>query len=157
MNKKDIVLIMLVISLALGGCSQNSKNNETTYATQNKVSSLEYGIYMNKQIQIYINQLTTRMGIARNISHGYDADNDYKLALDSVNTMQSVYDEVEVVYPSDNGDDNREDTLLAMNTAIEHMNSYAEAVKNNENLEDYIKDFENDFNQLTGLANFYTE
>lgn len=157
MKKKYIVLMMIGMFLALYGCSQNSNNNETTYATQNRVSSLEYGIYMNKQIQIYINQLTTRMGIARNISQGYDAENEYKLALDSAETMQNVYDEVKVVYPSDNADNNREDTLLAMNTAIDHMNSYAEAVKNNENLEDYIKDFENDFNQLTGLANFYTE
>ena len=44
---------------------------------------------------------------------------------------------------------------MAMQTAVDHMVSYAEDVRNGEDTTKYINVFQNDFNALTGLANLY--
>lgn len=153
------VILSIILVCCMTGCDEIKADSPAgeTYATQNKVSALEYNIYMNKQIQIFINQISSRMGIARNISEGSQVDNEYSLALESAKVMQETYDETATVYPSNGSDDERESTLLAMSTAIAHMEAYAEDVNKGNSVDGYVKDFENDFNQLTSLANFYNQ
>lgn len=127
------------------------------YATQNKESSLEYSLYMSKQIQVFINQISSRMSIARSISEGNTVDNEYTLANQSLETMQETYDELITVYPSTGSDDERESVILAMSTSLEHMKGYVETVGNNGDVSGYAEDFKNDFDQLTALSNFYNQ
>ena len=155
--KKNIIILLCLIMIGTCGCSEIKTDSPSAgeYATQNKISALEYGIYMNKQITVYINQISTRMGVCRNISKGYKTDNETALAEESVNIMQDILDEVTVTNPSVSSDDDRKMTITAMETALEHMKGYAKAVEDGKEVDGYIKDFENDFNQLTGLANLY--
>lgn len=157
--KKGIIAFSLAALLLLSGCSEIKADNpkDGNYATQNQNSALEYGIYMNKQIQVFINQISSRQAIARNINSGFNADNEVALTEESIKTMQETYDEVITVNPSNGADDNRESTLTAMQTAIDHMEGYRDAVKNGDSVDGYVKDFQNDFDQLTGLANLYNE
>ncbi len=158
---KKLMSILLGIGLifCVTGCDEIKADSPSTgaYATQNKDTALEYNIYMHKQIQVFVNQISSRMGVARNITEGMNADNEYELAIQSATTMQETYDEVTTVYPANGSDDERASTLTAMQTSIEHMNNYAEDVKNGNSVDGYLKDFENDFNQLTALANLYNQ
>lgn len=156
--KKMIVSAVLMMSIiGIAGCGEIKPDSpeDGRYATQNRESSIEYGLYMNKQITVFINQITTRRGICMSIDRGDKADNEAALAEESVRIMQDALDEVTVTYPSNTSDDDRENTIKAMSTALEHMKGYAKAVEDGTSVSGYIKDFENDFNQLTGLANLY--
>ena len=154
-----IKLLFILSLILLVGCSDIEPDNPSDgkYATQNQTSSLEYGIYMNKQITVFTNQLTTRMGTCQNISQGYNVDNEITLATQSLTTMQDAYDELCTVYPPNGADDDRESTIAAMETAIEHMEAYIDDLENGNDVSGYFKDFQNDFNQLTSLANLYYE
>lgn len=155
MRKK--IILAVAISLILCGCSsiKNDTPKGEAYATQNRVSSIEYGIYANKQITVFINQITSRMGVCKNISEGFKADNEAKLANESLKIMKDTYDEYYTVYPPVGGEDDRDAVLTAMQAAIDHMEGYAKAVEGGESVTGYTKDFGNDFDQLTSLANLY--
>ena len=155
-----LLLIGTMLMLLLTGCDTKIEPDKPTdgkYATQNQTSSLEYSIYMNKQITVFTNQLSTRMGSAKNISNGYNVDNEITLAEQSLSVMQAAYDETNTVYPPNGADDDRQATLTAMETSISHMENYIEDLKSNNDVSGYFKDFENDFNQLAGLASLYYE
>lgn len=158
-KKVAVAIIAGTMLFSVSACNDIKADSpvDGKYATQNKVSSLEYNLYMNKQIQIFINQVTSRMSTAKSISEGNTVDNEYTLANQSVTAMQEAYDELITVYPSNGSDDERSNTILAMSTALEHMKGYAEAVKNNEDVSGYAEDFKNDFDQLTALSNFYNQ
>ncbi len=158
-HKKILTMLIAGMVMCSSGCSEIKPDTPEAgkYSTMNRLSAAEYSIYINKQISVFTNQITTRMGVAKNLSEGYDADNEYKLAADSLKTMKETLNETSTVYPSTGSDDNRESVITAMQTAVDHMEGYAEAVKNKEDVKGYTKDFENDFNQLTGIANMYNQ
>jgi len=158
MKNKALILVLLLV-LTMTGCSEikQDSSKDGKYATQNRESSLEYALYMNKQIQVFINEISSRLAIAKNISTGSTADNEAELAAAGLDRLNETYDEVITVYPSTGSDDNREAALTAMKTAIDHLSGYKTAVENGEDVNGYIKDFENDFDQLTGLANLYNK
>ena len=92
----------------------------------------------------------------------FDKDGNYEneadLAQQSVDIMQDTLDEVTATESSDYSEENRLSVIEAMQTAIDHMKDYTEAVKNGESdLTDYTHSFENDFNALTGLASLYNQ
>lgn len=158
MKKKLLLMVGLVFLLC--GCDSDMEikpgsASDGKYATQTRTSSLEYSIFMNKQITVFTNQITARMSICKNMMQGFNADNELTLANQSLNIMQDALEEVTITYPSVEGEDDRETTILAMETAIDHMKGYVAALENNEDVSGYIKDFENDFSQLTGLASLY--
>ena len=155
--KKKILLIAALITLLLPGCSDIKPDSaaDGNYATQNKESALEYSLYMGKQIQVFINEIGSRMAVADSITKGRKADNELSLATASLEKLRKVYDEAVTVNPSIGAEQDRENILKAMKTAIGHMEGYVDALTTNGKVEGYIADFQNDFNQLTGLANLY--
>lgn len=156
------LLILAVIITVLTGCQATIGPNDPSimngYNTQSSPSSLEYGIYMNKQITVYINQLTTHMSTIANTKDGPIYENELLVAEESLKILQDVYDEVSLTMPPVNGEDDRNVTLICMDTAIEHMEEFIEALKNGEtDLDGYANDFQNDIYGLTNMANMYYE
>lgn len=155
--KCSILCVGMICNILFTGCSTEIKpdsKEEGVYATQNPLSAVEYSIYMNKQITVFTNQLTTRMIMANNAQES-TYENEADMADESVIIMEDALEEVVVTYPSDTSEDDREAAIMAMQTAVDHMVSYAEDVRNGEDTTKYINVFQNDFNALTGLANLY--
>lgn len=148
----------LACCLLLSGCSIDPPDPDNgTYATQYPQSALEYSIYLNKQITVFTNQISTRLNQAVHSKDG-NYENEADLAQQSVDIMQDTLDEVTATESSDYSEENRLSVIEAMQTAIDHMKDYTEAVKNGESdLTDYTHSFENDFNALTGLASLYNQ
>ena len=154
---KAILIGLSVLSLTgLTGCTEIKPDvpEDGKYSTQTAMSAVEYSIYMNKQITVYTNQLTTRMNMAR--SNG-TYENEVSQTEQSIKIMKDVLDEVKVTMPSKGRDDDRETVIEAMQTAINHMNSYLTDLENNQDVTGYAQIFQTDFNALTGLANLYYE
>ena len=160
MLKKNGVIAVCVIScLCVSGCSTEIKPDSKdagTYSTQTPMSSLEYSLYMNKQITVFTNQLSSRMVIAKNWSTtAYENERD--MAEESLEIMRDTLDEVIVTMPATNAEDDRETTIEAMQTAVDHMQQYMDAIDANKDVTAFADVFNNDFNALTGLANLYYE
>lgn len=155
MIKRVMLFMMLTFGTLCVGCSTEIKPDtaeQGTYATQTRTTALEYSIYMNKQITDFVNQLTTRMTMINN--HGDSQyENEIELTEESITIMEDILEQVTVTNPAVTGEDDRESVILAMETAIEHMKNYKDALGNSETVKGYAEEFQNDFNALTGLAN----
>ena len=151
MRKKAFLALMLTLTIiSSSGCQTEIKPadpKDGKYATQTSMTSLEYALYMNKQITVFTNQLSTRMAVAAN----------HKDVQQSIETLQDTLDEVTVTKPSKEKDDSREAVMTAMETAIEHLKSYKSDLDEGKDISGYADEFQNDFNELTGLANLYNQ
>ena len=160
MTKKAFLALMLTLTIiSSSGCQTEIKPadpKDGKYATQTSMTSLEYALYMNKQITVFTNQLSTRMAVAANHKDVQSSNESY-MTQQSIETLQDTLDEVTVTKPSKEKDDSREAVMTAMETAIEHLKSYKSDLDEGKDISGYADEFQNDFNELTGLANLYNQ
>lgn len=160
MRKKAFLALMLTLTIiSSSGCQTEIKPadpKDGKYATQTSMTSLEYALYMNKQITVFTNQLSTRMAVAANHKDVQSSNESY-MTQQSIETLQDTLDEVTVTKPSKEKDDSREAVMTAMETAIEHLKSYKSDLDESKDISGYADEFQNDFNELTGLANLYNQ
>ena len=160
MRKKAFLALMLTLTIiSSSGCQTEIKPadpKDGKYATQTSMTSLEYALYMNKQITVFTNQLSTRMAVAANHKDVQSSNESY-MTQQSIETLQETLDEVTVTKPSKEKDDSREAVMTAMETAIEHLKSYKSDLDEGKDISGYADEFQNDFNELTGLANLYNQ
>ena len=160
MRKKAYLALMLTLTIiSSSGCQTEIKPadpKDGKYATQTSMTSLEYALYMNKQITVFTNQLSTRMAVAANHKDVQSSNESY-MTQQSIETLQDTLDEVTVTKPSKEKDDSREAVMTAMETAIEHLKSYKSDLDEGKDISGYADEFQNDFNELTGLANLYNQ
>ena len=168
-NLLGTVLAIFLAGLYLGACStsgsgdpditidrQDALDTNGTYTTQTRLSALEYSIFMNKQLNVFINQLSTHMGMAYN-SDNYSYDALLPSAEQSLTSMQEAYDEVMVTYPAQGNDDERLTALTQMSTAISHYTYIYCYIKQGKDISDFSQYFENDFLALTSTATMYNQ
>lgn len=158
-NKAFLALMLTLTIISSSGCQTEIKPadpKDGKYATQTSMTSLEYALYMNKQITVFTNQLSTRMAVAANHKDVQSSNESY-MTQQSIETLQDTLDEVTVTKPSKEKDDSREAVMTAMETAIEHLKSYKSDLDEGKDISGYADEFQNDFNELTGLANLYNQ
>ena len=159
----SVALILCTAAMSFTGCSVGQGSikpdspSDGKYSTQYANSAVEYYMYLAKQTSVFTNQLTTHMMLIANSSDADGYELQIKSAQQSIDTMQDTLDEVEVTAPSVNAEDDRENIILAMQLAIEHMTGYKEALEKGEDVSGFKTDFQNDFNAITALANNYYE
>lgn len=155
MRKIIMFPLMCICAFSLCACSvvfPDEKQSET-YKTQHANSALEYGIYMNKQITVYTNQLSTHMMLLQNSDNTYE--NILPLAKESLEILQVTLDDVIVTFPSFDAEDDRETTITLMKTAVKNMEDYIATLKEGKSATDFADKFQNDYFALTGMANLY--
>lgn len=161
MYNKTILLtavIFCLTSYALFGCGEvrPADVSEGTYATQQRMTAIEYNLFISKQITVFTNQLMSRIAII----HGEEKmsyPQELNLAKSSRREMQEALDSVITAYPSTGDDENRKTTISAMQGAIDDMDKYIEAVEKGENVQNFKTIFQNDFNGLTQQAGLYNQ
>ena len=155
MRKIIMFPLACICAFSLCACSVVSpeKKETKTYKTQNANSALEYGIYMNKQITVFTNQLSTHMMLLQNSDNTYE--NILPLAEESLNILQTTLDDVIVTFPSFDAEDDRETTIILMKTTVKNMEEYIATLKEGKSAKDFADKFQNDYFALTGMANLY--
>ena len=161
MHNKTILLtavIFCLTSYALFGCGEvrPADVSEGTYATQQRMTAIEYNLFISKQITVFTNQLMSRIAII----HGEEKmsyPQELNLAKSSRREMQEALDSVITAYPSTGDDENRKTTISAMQGAIDDMDKYIEAVEKGEDVQNFKTIFQNDFNGLTQQAGLYNQ
>lgn len=160
MRKKGLLALMIGLSvISSTGCQMDIKPadpKDGKYATQTPMTSLEYALYMNKQITVFTNQLSTRMAVVANQKDEQSSNESY-MVQQSIETLKNTLDEVKVTKPSKGKDNTRETTIAAMETAIGHLKDYKSDLDEGKDIAAYADLFQSDFDELTGLANLYNE
>lgn len=94
MRKKAFLALMLTLTIiSSSGCQTEIKPadpKDGKYATQTSMTSLEYALYMNKQITVFTNQLSTRMAVAANHKDVQSSNESY-MTQQSIETLQDAY------------------------------------------------------------------
>lgn len=141
MRKKAFLALMLTLTIiSSSGCQTEIKPadpKDGKYATQTSMTC-------------------TRMAVAANHKDVQSSNESY-MTQQSIETLQDTLDEVTVTKPSKEKDDSREAVMTAMETAIEHLKSYKSDLDEGKDISGYADEFQNDFNELTGLANLYNQ
>ena len=155
---KKLLIAGMVCLAVLSGCEKAAPADPSlgTYATQQRMSAIEYNTYLNKQVGVFTNQLMTRITIIQSLkSASYPAELD--LAKTSRNEMQKAMDSVLTAYPAEGDDENRKALLEAMQIAIDDMDSYIADIDAGADTAKYKAVFQNDFNGLTQMAGLYNQ
>ena len=161
MRKKFLTITFFCVGcgILITGCSSGYKIkpasvNQTGYVTQNPMSSAEYSLFLNKETTVFTNALVTRMNSIKNITKENKKE-ELAMIKTNLSDMEAAANEVRVTMSSVGRDEDKEAMDTAMEAAIEHMKSYKNALKKNKNTSEYVQVFENDFNEITGLAQMY--
>ena len=156
---KRTLIIAAALMLAVTGCAQKDftikpGKPDGEYATQSRNTSLEYSIYMNKQITVFVSLLNTRTISIIN-SKGVQNPLELETAKNARETMKDIREEMEITYPSLERDDDRAMVLDQMEACIKSMDDYISALSNGKSVSAYADIFSEESNQLTGLAQMY--
>ena len=148
----------LCIIALLVGCSEITpySSEQGTYATQQRTTALEYNLYIGKQINVFTNQLMSRITILQG-EETMSYPNEKKLAESSLREMKETLDSVKGVFPSIGDDANRDMTIECMQITIDDMERYIKDIDSGASLSKYKAVFQNDFNALTQQAGLYNQ
>lgn len=149
--------VLAFIIFELSGCGASIKPDTLAsgeYSTQTPMTALEYSLYMNKQVTVFINQLTTRMTIIRNMDDA-QYSGEMEMANHAVTILEAAATQVSVTKPPVGYEQDRLTSMTAMRTAIDHMKQYVDALRNEDDLKGFVDVFQNDVTELTSLANLY--
>lgn len=148
----------LIFSAAITGCGEIRPDDPSqgTYATQQRMTAIEYNIFIGKQVGVFVNQLMSRITLLQG-QEKMSYPNELKLAESSRREMQEALDSVKVAYPSFGDDENRETTIECMQTAIDNMDRYIADLNEGNDVSNYKSVFQNDINALTQQAGLYNQ
>lgn len=154
--KRFIVLAaVMMLMLTAAGCSGAAPAPKGYYATQTRMSAVDYNAYISKQLTTFASLINSRLvSIKNNSGEGNDVESD--LASDAIDTMTQIREQVLVTYPSNGSDEHRKSVLEAMDVAISNMEAYRDAVDSGKTTSVFKTDFQNDFNNITSLAQMYS-
>lgn len=157
-RQPKIIIACLVMAVGLTSCTVTPADPSTgKYATQYPQTTLEYSIYINKQITVFVNELSTRLNQAVHSTDGV-YENETEATEQSIQSLQETLDNVTAMQPSVGKEDDRLSLITAMQTALDHMKEYKESVESGEtDLTNYSHIFETDINVLTGMASLYNQ
>lgn len=142
------------------GDSIDSKTDITSdgiviYDTDTATDSLNYTNYVNKELGLVINILSSHITQADNLDKGKYIVKDEITALESdLDRVSEAIDSVEGLNPPNEYEDDREDILTRMVNAENTLKNYLEALNNPDiNYDDYISLMEGDVAALTAVYN----
>lgn len=157
------LIIFLGFMLCLCACSKDPEHEinpvkpDGQYATQYRMSTVEYSIFMNTQLVDFASMVQGRM-MAASSANPIEDSQEAEITRGVIKNMKEIKDGVEAAYPSKGRDDDREQVLSAMETAIGDMERYLKAVEggiSDGERQGFSGIFMTDFNTLTSLADVY--
>ena len=95
------------MAVGLTSCTVTPADPSTgKYATQYPQTTLEYSIYINKQITVFVNELSTRLNQAVHSTDGV-YENETEATEQSIQLLQETLDNVTAMQPSVGKEDDR--------------------------------------------------
>lgn len=154
-------LLCVGLLATLPGCNSNSNENYAKvqedgtikYNTDDEVDPMNYTIYVNKEITLMTNILSTHISNGDNVEKGkYLATDELKTVESDLDLVQEAIDSVDTLHPPTDYEDDREAILTAMVTAQDSLERYRDALNGEgaQTIKECIGLMEGDYATLTG-------
>lgn len=158
-----VIAIFVLATCLLSGCVQNkaqlTDSGFVIYNTENAVDANNYTIYVNKEINLVLNTLEGHLAISKKIlTNTYPVEDEVANLTESIAVIRGAYQSVELMNPPKEYEDNRMAVLRRMNNAINSLENYQEALKDNSAfLSDYLDVIEGDYAALKNVFDIMSE
>ena len=155
--RKIISAILLSAVLMSTGCGNEISpvTDNGTYATQQRMTSMEYSIYMNKQMTVVAGHLLSRMTAIENARSVTGGTDEVALAKESLKQVQSVLESIRTAYPSVGGENKRQAAIVAVSSAEHNISDYISDLEQGKDVSDYKKIFQTCYNEVTQCGDAY--
>ena len=159
-HKKAALLTALGLAVALTACGPEdirpADPSAGTYATQDRMTALEYSVWMSKQVAAFSGDILARViaieGMRQNANPGEPA-----AARAALREMEGIRDSVMTAFPAKEKDADRLATLSAMNAAIDHVRSYVEDLESGRVELKHQAVLQADYNAVTAFGGVYAQ
>lgn len=164
MKQVFIILMTLVICISgLCSCKQTDDNESSEeYNMPYATDAAQYCLFMNKQISVVSNQLSSTIIIGNTVKNGeYPTEDAIASAEQSKNIIASARGEVEKMIPPERYEDSRLNTFRLMNNAEQDIQKYIDELKekniNTLKIDSLLTVMQTDFTAITAESNSYYE
>lgn len=162
MKQSLFIFLVFVLMLSLCACAVNDNVSENSYNMDHGLDAAQYCLFMNKQINAVLNQVTANLSLAK----GVLADNSQAIsaaasAKQSLSVIESAKHEIEIMYPPALYEDSRQNTLRLISKTCDDMETYIDAIEDltidKTAIENSINALSFDFSSLTAEYSIYYE
>lgn len=133
----SICICLLTGIGALTACSLpiTEKDPDSIYSAEFSYSPWEYATWLNKEIEVVTNELTTQMILAQSYINGsYPASQAVASAESSLTIINEACAQVTTMRPPRDYTQNREETIRLMNNAANDIQAYINALNSGGNV-----------------------
>lgn len=132
---KRILLFILAVIIVIGSCGCGKiehPSGEDGYATDYAMSTVEYTLFLQKQLLVLDNILFTRSLMADDVAAGkYEAAKELESAKNSLEQVQTIQNEITATMPASGYDADRQDAIDISEDAKLILEDYIENLGNN--------------------------
>lgn len=167
MPKKICILIILIPVLALSGCTQKPKaealitdNGIVIYNTDDSTDAMNYVTYVNKEMDLVMNILSSHMANGNSISKGdYIIADEIDAVSESLVLVAEAIESVNTLNPPEVYENDRLAILRRMKNAENTLEAYKEVLEAGKttSIGEYVKLMEGDYVSLSGYFNVFWE
>ena len=159
MKKILLILIAVITLLSVTACNKDDNSNED-YNMDYALDAHQYTLFLNRHIDVVIEQQTSSMLILQRISADKSQNDSLIDALEaSVGTIESAIHQVETMHPPKQYKENCENVLNIMDHTLSILSDCIEEAKKEvvdlDVFASYELELQNDFIALTAEHNVY--
>ena len=158
----SLSLVLLTLLALLSGCGSSTDQKTAVtdegiviYDTDGPTDSMNYTNYMNKEINLVMNILSTHIANADNLTKGkYILEDELSAVIADRDKVAEAIDSIEGLNPPSQYEDDRAVTLERLVNADNTLETYQAALEDGEtDLQDYIDLMEGDYVTLSSAFN----
>ncbi len=156
-NTKGILFALAISLFLLGGCTkpQTIETGKTMYSTQFEQSTMEYTIFLDKEITPITNALTTQILLIKHVvNDNYPLSDALDSAKSALDVISDCIEQVDTMNPPDSYEDLRVSVLKSMNNCKNDVETYIDELESGEidkdRLDSLRKIMQADYIALTG-------
>lgn len=156
------LLCLLFALLLLSGCSTAHEpvSEDDGYTTDTATDALNYTTYVDKELGLVMNLLTTHLGNSRTASDSTElTDNEIQNVTETLLLISDAMDSVDTLRPPNGYEDLRLSALRRLEEAEEAIMGYQSALENSDStaVEAAVTEMESAYVALTGVFTLMPE
>ena len=167
MSKRMRIFVFLLPVALLAGCSQKTgtealltDNGIVIYNSDDSTDAMNYVTYVNKELDLVMNVLSTHMANGDSISKGdYIVEDEIDAVDESLVLVAEAIESVNTLNPPEGYENDRLAILRRMKNAENTLEAYKKALEagKTSSIGDYVKLMEGDYVTLSGYFDIFWE
>lgn len=155
--KKIAVSALIFATLSLNGCGEEISpvTDNGTYATQQRMSAIEYSVFINKQVTVVAGHIMSRIVAIENAETVLSGTDEIKMAEESLEQIDDVLNSIRTAYPAVGEEDKRQAAILAISAARQNIAGYISELEQGHDVSPYKQILQSSYNAVTQCGDIY--